>query len=396
MMMSKDTMTFVPYTVIFSVVCAVASFDIYAPCMPLMMKSFGCSAGKVQLSIGIGALGGALFTLFIGPFSDHYGRRKIMVFSMLFYALVSLIIPFVGSVESFLALRFLQGMSGASPMVVGFAIIKDVYQGKAAVKYFSYLSTSVTTTLIFAPLLGGYFAKNMGWESSFTTLGMMSGLSAFILYQFLPETLSSHSQTSIKMAYAKYLEILKTGEFIILAFIPAFMITGMISFVTNAPFYFINELNIPPDLFGVYQSVIMAFNTLMSALSNTIIRKIGEKKTVSCGLSLFATGAVMFTVTSYFGYSSAAMVTVWTSMYAGGIGLIFGPITSRALEKFPSSAGAASSILSLLRGILIMALVPIGSSVYNNTAFSIAIFLSGIMLIVLALIVVERKKPHWR
>lgn len=377
-------------TIIMFAVSAVAfSFDIYTASMPQMLQCFSCSQEEIQSSITIAILGGCISTLIIGPLSDTFGRRVLLIIFQILYTISSFVAAISNSLELLLLMRFLQGLAGSGPIVLGYAVIKDISQGPQTAIYFSYITTTITTSLIVAPIIGGYFATYFDWTASFFLLAVFGLLSTIVMILFLPETLKHRKKLSFKNSLTTYKSILANKSFMIAAFIPAIMLGGFMAFVTNAPFYFIVNLGINPYHFGLYQGLIMAFNTVMSAFSGWAIAHWGLNITIRRGLVLFWVGGLSFFLLALADAATPLLTTLTVSMYSAAIGFIFGSMISKAMDLFPKDAGSTSAVLSLVRGVSISACATLSSLWYASTqaAFSVASF----MMCCVALVTILKK-----
>lgn len=113
--------------------------DMYLPALPELSAEFSASTSATQLTLTMTLLGMAVGQIFLGSLSDMYGRRRPLFFGMVAFALVSTGCFFAGSIEPFLAFRFLQGFAGASGIVIARAIARDVAEGVELTRFLSVL-----------------------------------------------------------------------------------------------------------------------------------------------------------------------------------------------------------------------------------------------------------------
>lgn len=133
--------------------------DFYLPALPALGEYFQTTASRVQMSLTFSMIGLAVGQLFIGPFSDRYGRKRPLLASLLLFILSTAACLLSPTISWFLFFRLLQGIAGAGGVVISKAIAADLYEGKELAKFFSMLSAVQGL----APSLPQYWAVSC-WE----------------------------------------------------------------------------------------------------------------------------------------------------------------------------------------------------------------------------------------
>lgn len=362
--------------------------------MPMMAEAFGSSQEMMQFSISAGMIGTSIATPIIGPLSDAIGRRKILLYSQILYMLGCLATIFAINIETFIFCRFLQGIGGAAAFAVSFATVTDLYQGTRAAIYLSYLTTTITLSLVVAPLFGGAFAAYLPWQAAFVFLTTLAALSSLILYRSFPETLQQSAPFSICKTLGSYWSMMSHLRFMVMATIPSLLIGGIVVFMATGAFYFINELGVPTALYGTFQGIIMLCNTMASYLSAHLIQRFGLNKSTLLGVTLFSIGSLSFLSATLWIPEQTIAIIITVSLYAAGLGLTFNTMTAQSIELFRHKAGTVSSAISFMRGLIIAGCISLGSQVYNATLWPIALFLTSITAICVTLYyLTERRSP---
>src|SRR5262249_27790330 len=122
-----------------------------------------------------------------GPASDRYGRRRPLLLGVVAYALASLLCLTAPSVQLLILFRLLQGTAGGTAIVIARAVVRDLYEGAGAARFFSTLTQVGGVAPILAPLAGGLLLKLTSWRGLFaviTALGLILGIT---VYRGLPE-----------------------------------------------------------------------------------------------------------------------------------------------------------------------------------------------------------------
>jgi MFS transporter, DHA1 family, multidrug resistance protein len=380
---SKNTIT---AALLLSVMTVIFSTDIYIPSLPEMREYFSCSLKTIQFTITAGVLGGTFFTIILGPLADAWGRKKLFIGFHLVYTTASIAAIFSPTVEFLIIARFFQGVGATAAMVLSFAIIADIYSGVDIPIRFGYITSTITSSLVLAPILGGLLADYYSWQASFILLSTLGVLSLIPLLLFLPETLKTKTNFSLKKTTKTYFNILKHPSFILMTMKPSLMIGCIIAFTAIASFYYQNQLGIEMREFGFYQSIIMVFNTIFTYVAGRSIKKYGLPQTISNGFVIFVIGGITFFLTTVFYPQSPIILTACVSIYSGGIGYLFAAITAESMALFPNTSGATSALIALIRGAIIALCIFIASWLYDKfdgAIISIGFFVLAIIFICL-------------
>ena len=131
------------------------SMDLYLPAFPQLAESLGASQAAVQLTLTADVIGIVVGQLILGPMSDAWGRRRLLLGSTLVCAVASVLCALAPSAGLLVVWRFLQGASGGGGIVLARAIAADISSGVAAARLFSLFMTLSSVAPILAPVLGG-------------------------------------------------------------------------------------------------------------------------------------------------------------------------------------------------------------------------------------------------
>lgn len=169
------------------------SIDLYLPAFPSMAKMFQTEIGNIQISISTFFAGFAIGQLLWGYLSDIKGRKPILYIGLIVFIVATIIITFTKSHHVLWLMRFIQAFGGSAGIVVGRAIVTDLYDKKKSIQIFASQSQISGIAPIVAPLLGSVLLKFWGWESAFVFLSILGALTLLLTIKYIPETNSKNT-----------------------------------------------------------------------------------------------------------------------------------------------------------------------------------------------------------
>ncbi len=168
---------------------APATIDAYLPAFSALEQEFNVPPHSVQQTLGVYMSAYAAMLLLHGTLSDAWGRKPVVLVSLLVYVAGSVMAAVAPSFSFLLAGRVLQGLSAGAGLVIGQAMVRDCYQGQQAQRTFSYIVLVFNVSPALAPIVGGQLIAHLGWRSVFWMLAVLAALAACLCALRLPETL---------------------------------------------------------------------------------------------------------------------------------------------------------------------------------------------------------------
>ena len=141
--------------------------DICLPAIPDIARYYGVETGRIQQTISFLFFGAAFGQIVYGPLADRFGRKPVIVVTMLMFTVISFLTVYAATPNSHSLARFLQGATGAGGMIIVRAIIRDLYDGAFSTKMFAYTMVGSSLMPIVAPIVGGHVTELLGWKPNF-------------------------------------------------------------------------------------------------------------------------------------------------------------------------------------------------------------------------------------
>ena len=152
------------------------SIDMYLPSLPAIGRDLAASESVIQLTLTACLVGLALGQILAGPLSDRFGRRRPLLVGVAAYVLAALLCATAPAAPVLVGFRLVQGLAGAAGIVIARAIVRDLYVGSAAARYFSRLVLIMGLAPILAPVIGAQVLRFTSWHGIFLTLALVAAL----------------------------------------------------------------------------------------------------------------------------------------------------------------------------------------------------------------------------
>jgi DHA1 family bicyclomycin/chloramphenicol resistance-like MFS transporter len=330
------------------------SVDTYLPAFPEIQRSLHTGAIQVQQTLTAYMLAFAAMILWHGALSDAFGRRNIILGSLALFAIASLGCAAAHSIEYLWAFRILQGISAGAGVVIGRAIIRDLYAGAEATRLLSLVTMIFSIAPAIAPMLGGLIVKLLDWRSIFLFLFLYTAALLWYCWKRLPETLTLALRQPFNPAFLwqSYRQIFRSPTFHLLAGTVAFNFAGLFLYVASAPAFITRHLGLGPAQFGWLFVPSVAGIFLGALAANRLAGKVAIARQVAIGFC-FLIGAAAVNVAYHAMHPPALPWSVMPMFfYTFGMSLAAPGATLMVLDLFPAIRGTVASCQSFTMTML--------------------------------------------
>jgi DHA1 family bicyclomycin/chloramphenicol resistance-like MFS transporter len=173
---------------------APVSLYLLVPALPVLAGTFGSDISVVQMTVSLYMVGIACSQIIMGPLSDRFGRRPVLLAGLGLMVIASAACIFAQTLPELIAARFLQALGGATGMVVSRAIIRDLYSRERISAMISLVIAVMMIAQMLSPLTGGLIETAFGWRSIFYLITAASLAIAVAIAIALPETRGDRTQ----------------------------------------------------------------------------------------------------------------------------------------------------------------------------------------------------------
>lgn len=358
--MKQNMKVFIPATL--GMLTAFGPFvtDFYLPVLPEMTGYFHTTPALASMSLTAGMIGLAAGQLFIGPLTDKYGRKRILVGSMLLFVVASLLCIFSGDIFMFNAMRVLQGLAGAGGIVIAKSMSADMYTGRELASFMALLGAINGIAPVCAPVVGGLMAGVTSWTGVFAVI-LAVGLVLMVCSMFLPETLqpANRIRKSVIKVYGNLFRVFRNSRFTLSVMAEMACFFMFFAYIASSPFIMQQVYHLSP----LGYSLCFGLNALMIGVGAAMATRFRSQGTC---LRFGGLGMLAGTLLLAFLFNTA--MPLWIVMLAYiytliCFGLMQPPLTAIALDSERDNAGAASAIFGasgFVAGALSSPLVGIG------------------------------------
>ncbi|MBU0524429.1 MAG: MFS transporter [Gammaproteobacteria bacterium] len=320
--------------------------DVVLPSFPDLSDYFRTSPSDIALSVSVFAIGLALSVVLVGPLSDLWGRKKLLLAGIAI-AVVGATGCVVSSEYSwFLFFRVIQAV-GCGSFVLSQALVQDLFVGKEQERIRIWMVTGGGVFISISPLLGTWLQLQLGWQGSFyvfISLAVIVWLKAFFLLRENPHL---HT-TAPERFFSAYWRLCSDFRFMGYWLISALAFACHFSFIVISPIIFMERLALSPYAFAWALLLYGVAYVFGGIVASALHRYLQANTQIVIGLGLIAlSGLVMLWLAEQFGLSAAAVLIPMLICTAGTT--IARPIAnSKAMSLYPRNAGTSTSVGGVL------------------------------------------------
>ncbi|MFZ9035960.1 MAG: multidrug effflux MFS transporter [Francisellaceae bacterium] len=374
--------------ILFLICVMVATTDLYIPSLPAISASLGSSTGRVQLMVTFYLCGYAISPLVYGPLSDAYGRRGILLLGLSIAIAGSVLCVFSTKIGGLLLGRLIQGLGMGAGSAMMRAIFRDAFSGKALATAGSRMGMVSSISLGLAPAFGGLIQQYGFWRLNFILILIAMILLFIVIFRYLPEThVSRNKQVLHPLSWFRhYFELLRSPHFVLPTLLSGLAFSGLIVYITTAPFLMQNVLKLTSGEFGLLAFLIALAQFSGFHLNSRMLKRFSIDQTLFSGIAvMFIAGAVLVGL-SLFDVINTISIIAMVMLYVIGTGFIFAGSYAKTFTPFGHIIGFAAAAYGMLQTMvggvtsLVLSILPSFSQLVIGSALSLLAVLAFVVL----------------
>ncbi len=374
----KKNSIYLTWFLAMSVALGPLATDMYLPAFPMLGDVFEAEPTQVQWTLSIFVIGIAGFQLVIGPISDRFGRKNILLIGLFIFVLASAFAAQASSMTELIIARLLQSIGVCAAIVIPRAIIRDLFDRDMSARKLSHMGTIMGLAPVIAPILGGYLTVHYGWPAIFIFL-FGYGLLAILLTSILlseSHLIRDERATHPRRVLANYRSLFSSAEYLQYACTGAFCFAGFFAYISASSYVLITLMHVPVSQFGYYFAFVVLGYISGTLLGPKILKRKGLDWALKAGTTLSLIGGVSVLGFAIEGLMHPIAICLPMFVYNIGVGITVPQSQAASLHPFPEKAGAASALngflmlgFSAVIGLLVAkfysgSAVPMGSAVF--------------------------------
>ncbi|KAA8727074.1 MAG: MFS transporter [Ewingella americana] len=370
--------------------------DMIQPGMLAVVANFNAGEEWVPTSMTAYLAGGMFLQWLLGPLSDRRGRRPVMLAGVGFFILTCLAILFAQSIEQFMVMRFLQGISLCFIGAVGYAAIQESFEESVCIKITAMMANVALIAPLLGPLAGAALVQFAPWETMFVLFALLAAIAFWGLWKSMPETASRLGESfSMKSLWKDYKEVLKNRQFLCGALAIGFASLPLLAWIAQSPVILISGEGLPPFEYGLLQVPI--FGALI--IGNITLAKLTGKRSVEqlikLGAGPMVVGLVIAAAATLLSGHAYFWMTAGLSFYAFGIGVANAGLYRLTLFSSTMSKGTVSAAMGMISMAVFTLGIELAKVAYvegGSGLFNLFNLISGLCWLALVTVFIRRRQ----
>lgn len=320
--------------------------DLYLPALPALTSGFGAPVAQAQLTLTALLLAFGMSQLVLGPLSDRFGRRPVLLWGLAAYVLAAVGAALAPSMALLIGWRTLQGAAMGASVMAARAIVRDLYQPADGARVMSRALTGLGVIACLCAPIGGLVSDLAGWRVALLVPALFGAVALGLVGWRFDESLARRNPQALQPAtlLRTWATVLRHPTFLAFCALTTASYALLFTFLAASSFVFIQVLGLTKTQYGL----VMLWNSLAYIGGTFVCRywlaRHGVRRTVARGAVLTLSGGLLMAGLAFAGIHSTAAIVGPLTLIMLGHGVHQPCGQSGAVGPFPHAAGAASAL----------------------------------------------------
>ena len=370
----QHALVFAAFLVLYEFLTYIAN-DMIMPGMIKVVESFHGPESAIATSLTAYILGGASLQLFLGPISDRYGRRPVMLFGAAFFFLCTLAIACSNSIASFLLARFFQGMGLCFIVVIGYATLQEIFAEMDAIRLIAILANVALIAPLIGPSLGAVFILYFDWRIIFIIIAGFALLALWGLWRYMPEPIGQIKRDgeqikqlslSPRIVANSYIELLRNVPFMLGSLALGLLAVPCIAWIALSPVILVNHAHLSIIDYGLWQIPVFGALIIGNVVLHQLTHSVDMKQIIFLGSWISFVGMIVTFLLPLALGDHFVWLMPGILIYSFGLGLAGAPLNRMVLFMTPGGKGTTAALISMIAMLIQGAGVELGNVSYHS------------------------------
>ncbi len=366
----SQSRTHAGWLAILYVVVPLFAVDLILPAMPRFGRDLGAGVATTQLALTVFAAGFALTHLVLGPVTDRYGRRPVLLFGLALFVVGSLACAVAPTIEALVGARIIQALGAGTAPLAARAVVRDVYDASGAGRMMGLIMACFGIGAITTPVIGGLVTDLFGWRAVFYTAALFGTGVLLLTFLLLPETRPPPAPGAPAPNYWRtYRTLACDRRFIVVTVAGCSVASGMFCWISGSSFVVQNVFGQSAMAYSAVYAVTIVGFVAMSLYSARLAPRYGSYRVLGFGVALAAIGGLVGLAMGLAVEPTLLLVMGAMTIMAMGHGFNLPQSMAASIAPFPHLAGSASALFGFIQYGINTIVTVLNGLLYDGTAF---------------------------
>ncbi|MGE3926860.1 MAG: MFS transporter [Lautropia sp.] len=345
-------------------------------CLPSLQQwpaLFGAGQAQVQLTFGGYVAAYGVLQLIYGAVSDRIGRKPMLLLGLTLALLGSLWAALASSLWSLIAARVMQGAGAAAGLVIGRALVQDLFVGSERTRVTAWIGMTMGVCPPLAMVLGGQLHMRFGWQANFVVMAVLAAVLWVAAWRGLPSVRPASDPAATAAAsgsglLAGYRLLFRQPDFVLYVLILAMTNAAFYSFLSGAPIVFAGY-GITPGRVGLFMMTPPLAYILGNLLASRLLKR-GDRFLMTLGQAIAIGGLMIVLALGLAGVHTPLALALPIMLLGLGFGMLMPSALTGTVGLMPALAGSAAAVAGLMQQLLgalggfVVGLIPLDGPSY--------------------------------
>lgn len=345
--------------------------DLYLSALPSIQADLFATTGQTQLTLSAMMLAFGISQLFLGPLSDRFGRKPVLLWGVALFTLCGIAMIFVSSINGLIALRALQGVGVGASVMSGRAVLRDLFAPERGAMVMSKAFTGLGFTALACAVIGSSAAQYLGWRFTLALMGVFGIALWLLLLARFQETLKTRNKNALQWQtlLSNWRTILSHPVFLSYSMLSTFSFCAIITVLAGSPFVLIKMLGLSKLQFGLCLFFMPIFYITGTFYCRRLLRRYGLQSAVKHATWLVLVPGLAIGIFALLGMQNLWLIIIPFYLFMIGHGVMQSCGQTGAVAHFADKAGVASALNGFMMMVFAFGMsLWLGANLGNNAS----------------------------